>query len=331
MHPSNAITASRYVGRGDPQRVALLLSGHYNGNGMGDDIHALPAIAQRALLGYSVDVYTREFRLPLFNHAAWSELGVRAFAGESLGVGSHAALMEQYGEIYSLTQWCLLHDAATRGEVVTDRFDQFAGLIDTFTPAHFDFPRYMDAPSIPIEDRGGVVAALTASGFKRSIPSREGRAIIRRAIREELGDVPVLNLGLPEHGGVLLPTWGEVVRAVAAARLVVSVDTGILAVALALNRPTIALFGPTTPQIVVHQFARYIDGFSPVVLQPNRNTVQQSFGCQFPCNYHSQRGYGGANTCQHRGYGSACLRYLPNDNDLMATFRDELRRQYRRG
>ncbi|MBL7987662.1 MAG: hypothetical protein JNJ94_06350 [Chlorobi bacterium] len=331
MRNFNSISATRTNGHGEPNRIALLLSGHDNGNGMGDDIHALPAIAQRAQLGCSIDVFTRKFRLPLFNHPAWSNIGVRAFAGEELGVGSTPMLQGRYGAIYSLTQWCLIHDAATGGNVVVDRFDQFASLIDTFAPQRFSFPSYIAAPDMTANTSSGVVVALTASGFKRSIPTREGRNLIRGIIREELPKERMLNLGLPQHGGELLPTWGAIVNAVASARVVVSVDTGVLALALALNRPTIAIFGPTTPRIVVQQFARYTDGFSPTVLQPNRHKVSDRSGCQFPCNFQSARGYGEGNTCKHRGYGSECLRRITTDTDFLATFRSELHRQYQRG
>jgi ADP-heptose:LPS heptosyltransferase len=90
---------------------------------------------------------------------------------------------------------------------------------------------------------------------------------------------------------VSYPDYDSLVRAVNEADAVIAVDSGILAVALALNKPTVALFGPTHSGIIADQFSRY-HTLSLTVLKSER-----ADSCQRPCNFQPERGYGKDGKC----------------------------------
>jgi ADP-heptose:LPS heptosyltransferase len=86
---------------------------------------------------------------------------------------------------------------------------------------------------------------MTLLGQRSSLPlvvlSAPGRSSSQKALQPRLS---------PGVGGVLPPlALPDALRIVAGATLVVSVDGGIMHAAVALQRPTLALFGPTDPQI----------------------------------------------------------------------------------
>ncbi len=83
------------------------------------------------------------------------------------------------------------------------------------------------------------------------LAARQARPIVLLSppLRGELY-APLAREVPPGRGGLLPPLpLVEVLRTVAAADLVVSVDGGIMHAAVAMDRPTLALFGPTDPAI----------------------------------------------------------------------------------
>ena len=121
----------RIPGVGPEKSICLLLGG----NGLGDSIHALPAIWQKIHDGFEVTVYARAFDRPIFE-----AIGCKFF-DESLQEGAD---LSYYGAIYKLFMWLTDHEAdCGAGPIQLTRFEQFARLIDTTVPESFDFRKYL--------------------------------------------------------------------------------------------------------------------------------------------------------------------------------------------
>jgi ADP-heptose:LPS heptosyltransferase len=81
-------------------------------------------------------------------------------------------------------------------------------------------------------------------------------------------------------------TFGHLLHLIRRARLVVSVDTGPLALALALGTPVVALFGPSDARTIVEQFRRYRPSMDATVIASHTYG-----GCAAPCNFTEARGW----------------------------------------
>lgn len=270
------MTPTPHIGTGPAHRIALLV----HDNGIGDHIHAMPAIWQKIRDGFEVHVYSRPFTRRCFESvgATW-----HAMEGPSPGwIDAHAA---HYGRIYSLSQWCMTHERETEGRPTLTRFEQFAALIETTLPGdEFTWLRHFDATAnaATAGQYNYIVVALEATLHQRSYPYRQS---LVRLLRQEGYTVIELGGGPGRHQ---CATFDELTSLIYWAKLVVSVDTGPLAVALSMRIPTVALFGPSDSASVVEQFARYNYDL------PTQATVIRSHtygGCDAPCNFHAANGW----------------------------------------
>jgi hypothetical protein len=256
------------VGTGNPRSIALLL----HDNGIGDHIHAMPAIWQKVRDGFDVHVYSKPFTRRCFE-----SIGCTWHAMSGPQPGWLAENLGRYGKVYSLSQWCIEHEKATEGKPTLTRFEQFAELIEGELPEEFYWiDHLLPRLYLPEWKAGRVVLALDASMSHRSYPLRQ--SLVRQLRR---GGAHVTELGtLPSQHQT--KTFLELIGLISEAAVVVSVDTGPLALALALGTPTVALFGPSDDVSILEQFARYRPSMSATVIRS-----ANMGGCAGPCNWHN--------------------------------------------
>lgn len=131
----------RKEGQGDPRTILLALGR----NGLGDDIHAMPAIAAKIALGYEITVIGREF-----NRACYESLGCK-FIDERTTFGGDdntdkvylEEALKHYGSVYSMKTWCTEHDWDSKGEITLSRFEQVARYLEVELPKEFDWRKLL--------------------------------------------------------------------------------------------------------------------------------------------------------------------------------------------
>jgi hypothetical protein len=123
-----------FMGTGEPNRVAVIYQSHNGANGLGDHLHAMPALAAKVAEGFKVHVYTAEFFRPFVESVGciWEDW-------KPLGIGWMARAQKEYGTVYSLLYWCIRHDENTYGDVTTTRFQQMADYLQVKLPEHFSW------------------------------------------------------------------------------------------------------------------------------------------------------------------------------------------------
>ncbi len=265
-------------GAGPHEKVLYLL----HVNGIGDMVHAMPALRSQIESGKEVWVACQAEHAPYFKR-----LGCN-ISDEGDRLDSIQRLHAEFGRIHILKHWCITHDQMTGGDVSIPRFAQFAEYVGATLPAEFDWTPYLlpDTKNIRTCD---VVLGLDSTSGHRGYPHHQ-------KLFDELTakHLTVRAFGLPggaaEYAEVL--TMDGLIRAVAGAKVVIAVDAGILALALALRKPTIALMGPTSEKIIIDQFNRYY----PVEVQVIRSTLTDN-RCSRPCNLQNARGWQVAGKC----------------------------------
>lgn len=132
-----------------------------------------------------------------------------------------------------------------------------------------------------------VVLGFQASSRQREYP----HAAKLRALLDENG-YEWVEIGRKEWYGRLYPhatecKIDEIPHIIEQGDLIIAVDSGILAIALALGKPTIGLFGPTSEKIIAEQFRHFHPDLQLKVIRSDKPD-----SCQRPCNFHDKRGYG---------------------------------------
>jgi Glycosyltransferase family 9 (heptosyltransferase) len=296
--------ASRYR----PLQVQNVTSGPANNvllvvyeNGIGDLVHAMPAIRGKIDAGVSVSVGCRDWQWPFYQR-----LGCLRIEESEPMMGTFRRYESEYGVIYRLKHWCRRHDEDSGGDVVHTRFEQFARLIGADLPLTFDFNPYLFEKERRPERPFDVVLGLDSSASQRTYPKHA-------AIYEELVSrhLSVRAMGLPDkaEGYAETLTMAGLIETIAAAKYVIAVDAGVLAIGLALGKPCVAIFGPTSEAIIVQQYARYRDMSDVRVvrapLADNR--------CARPCNFSQRRGWSVNGKCMTLG---DCMKQVEPENIL---------------
>lgn len=96
-------------------------------------------------------------------------------------------------------------------------------------------------------------------------------------------------------GDVKVNTWQELAQIVNSASLVIATDNGILAIALALGKPAVAIFGGTDEDCIVWQFKKYRSMKNVRVVRSNKKDV-----CIRPCNFQEERGFAVNGKCSNK-------------------------------
>ncbi len=265
LNVSYSVTA----GHGPSQTIAILL----RKNGIGDDIHAMPALAQKVRDGFRVVIYGNDFTRDCFE-----SVGCEFRSASNLAAGTVEEISDEFGSIYDLSQWCRAHEREMQGTPVLSRFAQFAELIGTTLPTEFS---WKDAFDIKVTGGKTLTAALYSDSQYRSFTRAES---LRCQLHEEYGD-DLYSIG-PIMRKSKMASFDELITRIAQSRLVISIDTGILAIALALNVPTLALFGPTDEHTIAWQFRKYHKNLNLVV---DRADVDNQ--CVAPCSFDASKGW----------------------------------------
>ena len=278
-------------GVGDPKKVALLMWE----NGVGDDVASMPGVAQKIADGYRVTIYTTAFRAPMWRSSYWRSLGldVRTYSGEQFGMV--ARLQRDFGEIFALSQWCLYHDEEVSGASRKDRVTQFADAIGVVLDlrSRFDYRTALCPPSAPGYGHWAyILVALTASNERRDYPHRYELLSALRQACSGFGYNRVRSVGKADEGAEVAADVWSLIEMIRGASVVVSVDTGVLALSIALGRPTIALMGPTGASVVIEGIRRQQCRVRLIQIVRGKPS-----NCKLPCNFHVARGFGQGNTC----------------------------------
>lgn len=266
-----------YVGSGPEKRIAL----QTGSLGLGDDIHAVPGVVQKLRDGYDVTFIGQPFRRPL-----WERIGCTFFPERDLPEDWPAKWDKDYGKFYILRGWSTQHLEETKGQPTETQFEQLARLIDTTVPKHVDWhgilkPRHTGAPP-------HIMFVPYSLSRNRTIEDP-----VRLPLEWGLAKIaPLRVLGHPDQ---LLPTFQALVDAVYSAGVVVATESGVLALALALQKPCVAIMGPTDAKIIIDEFRQYSAAWNVRAIYPAKNT----FGCRMPCNWMPMNGYGVGGRCDH--------------------------------
>jgi hypothetical protein len=271
---------------GASDRILLLL----HENGIGDVIHAMPAIRAKIESGCRVAVGCTDIQTPLYRR-----LGCEIIEEKEPTIGVVGKYWGEYGKIYSLRHWCRAHDEETGGDVTVPRFEQFAKYIDATLPETFDWRPYL-LPEVesskPVGNRfkSDIILGLDSTSGQRGYPQH-------RQLYDELvaRHFIVRALGLPgkEADYAEIFTMEGLMQKIDGARTVVAVDAGVLNVALALGKPVVAIMGPTSESIIIDQFSRY-RSMDDVSIVRSDHTDDK---CLRPCNFSMRRGFNVNNKC----------------------------------
>lgn len=150
----NNFETYKTIGLGDSKKIAIAMNGH----GIGDDISAMPAIAQKISEGFEVTVFCKPF-----SRKCWTSLGCKvypsvnpandnepyfkfgAFIGETFeGNREVFSLKNRFGVIYETPQWSIWKREDENGQIsgaifLEDRIKAFAELIETTVPKFFSW------------------------------------------------------------------------------------------------------------------------------------------------------------------------------------------------
>lgn len=130
-----------------------------------------------------------------------------------------------------------------------------------------------------------------------------------RIIEETTGATCVpLGGGNAHHapGFIQKPDFDSLVAEIRSADLVIGVDSGILAIALAMEVPCLAIFGPTSEKHIVWQFSRYVDTSKVRVLRSDKKDTQ----CKRPCSFQTERGWIVEGKCVDMNHIPDCMREI---------------------
>ncbi len=278
--------AFRHEGQGLKNKVAIIFSSNNGSNGIGDYVHAMPALTAKVQSGFECHVWTTEFFRPFIE---WC--GATFHDGSLLGVGSIAKMQLEFGVIHSLVHWCIEHDEQTFGDVHKTRFEQIAEFLGVELPDRFSWDEIFPAHSLDIKPFGIIATQSTAR--ERSYTHTNEL----RSLAEKGTGVFCARLGggnaHKEDWMLTAKTIEELILLIRSAPFIVTVDNGILALALAMEIPVVAIFGPTDENTIVWQFSRYVDT-SKVRIVRSLITNEE---CRRPCSMQNERGYGANQKC----------------------------------
>jgi len=138
----------KIIGNGDSKKIAIAFTGH----GIGDDISAMPAIAQKISEGFDITVFCKPFTRKI-----WTSLGCKVypsvnpkddeehfyrfkcFIGENFeGQREVFDLRNEFGIIYELDQWSVGY-SGVKAAFHSNRIEYFAELIETTPKRDFSW------------------------------------------------------------------------------------------------------------------------------------------------------------------------------------------------
>lgn len=260
--------------------------------GIGDHLQSLPIIIELAKKT-KVTIYCNPFVFPLYKN-----VNVELFSERDILPGFTKKNLDKYENIYSLMQWGL--DAEIQSFNCPDRTTFFGSLFGIERPKEFSWVEYFGLPERNVQEY--IVYAPQASGVlgnkMRAYPYQLNTYL---SLRES---VETKWIGFPQHKyRRAVDTFDELVDLIYNAEGVLSVDTGIMHLAMSLGVPTFALFGSTNEYEVCEPYLYYLPEARRSILR----TAGES--CR-PCNGSPERGYGVNGKCV---FGAQCMKEFNGD------------------
>lgn len=125
---------TEYDGSGPKNKVAIVYQSPNGANGIGDYIHAMPALCAKVEAGFEVHVWSSEFFRPIIERCGCIYHDYR-----EAQIGWLKRALTEYGTVYMLTYWCIKHDEYSFGNVTMNRFDQMADYLSVKLPESFSW------------------------------------------------------------------------------------------------------------------------------------------------------------------------------------------------
>lgn len=259
----------KHTGDGEQRNILLDL----RMNGIGDDIHAMPAIAAKIAQGFKISVIGRAF-----TRLCFISLGC-SFIPE----GENEPMMESivneeddaFGIIYSLKMWTHEHEWDTKGICTMSPMEQFAKLIEVELPKEFDWKQLLVEYKQRPDDKF-ITLALTSSSKSRTYQGL-GR-VIEIIQKNPVMDSVSIGTGKCEYS---FESFKILAQFIYDSKLVVAVESGILVLALALGKSCIALLGKDAMnKQFIQGFLRYrkLNNVSMLIGEtPNEITPERIF------------------------------------------------------
>ena len=274
----------RIRGRGPEKNICLI----NKMTGIGDTVHSMPALSEKCKTHDVTFLVNPSFAV-LPQSCGARIIDIAEFDGGKLQdnkwISSHA---DDFGSFIYLHSWCFVHDEQTKGVPEKPRFQQYADLIDAQLPEEFNFREHLGVPEQSEQGDYILFAPQSTSGHRTL---HKWRAFVPKF--ETL--MRTVTIGIDVPGAQVYQTLDKLIHAIDNAAIVVAVDNGVLALALALGKPTVALMGPTSREIIVDQFAIYNPAMKYSVV--HAPLAGGWHNCTFPCNFHPTRGFHRGNKC----------------------------------
>ncbi len=260
-----------FYGTGDPKEICLLMRKH----GLGDDLHAMPAVEGLVKAGYRVTVYAKTF-----TRKCWESVGAEFFEIPRGHIGWMEANQHRFSQIHALNEWSVW-ESNIEGTGLHPISQIFAELIGAKMPDQFSWIEKLEAKRH--ETSPYIIFSSESSSSWRSIPYRRAREIFNELRKIQ----PVRWLQVGGHNPLteVVPIFEDLIDLVYNARLVVSTDNGILNLASALGTSHIGIYGLTSPQSLNDSLKRYQTSESRYIAGNNGNR------CQAPCWGSAENGF----------------------------------------
>lgn len=268
-----------FEGTGDEKSICLLFREH----GIGDDIHAMPAVQWLVDNGFAVTVYARPFA-----RKCWESVGATFFDIRETFFGWVPMNAHKYGKIYSLSQWSVW-DENIYGYSQIERFQYFAELIEAELPTSFSWIEKLQPKKRDSEPY--VLYAPESTGKWRTMRTWK-HWLLYYQLRFKYKNL----VWVGYNNGHRCDSFQEMIDLVFNAELVIGMDSAILTLAIAFGVKFVGLFGFTGYDKGFEQFKRYI----PI----NGKFIQGDNGkhCISPCYGSEEKGFRNNKCCGHYDY-----------------------------
>jgi hypothetical protein len=280
-----------------------------NGAGLGDHIASLPVIYELSRRGYKITIYTSRSWFPLYEG-----LGIVCREAGDIYMGWADEHLSEFETIYSLFEWSLDNEAATHGNPNTDRTSLFASFFGIERPAEFNYRYALSAFPTPQDYIVYAPHAIEPEGMYRGYPYALQLGLL-------LADAHKTKwlAGYESNYTVKCNSLQEIVDLVRGAKACLTVDNGIMHLAMALGVPCFALFGKTDEHTITEPYRFYNPHALRAVLR--RRPVDAS--CVRPCNGFPEKGFRQNNKCMT---GAECMEEFSSQEilDSFAAFMESI-------
>lgn len=275
-------------GTGPRGAVALLLT---RWNGIGDDIAALPVVAELARKK-SVTVYTTHPEL-------WRGVSGAVVAvagdemtcdnGEFLGMWWDDEHRNKFELIYKLSGWGCWEDNEFAKHSRT-RFEQLAEILGCEVPESFDYKSALLACMRFAFAKPYTVLAPQSHGVMRSLPLERGTELYEQAVNFE-NTLLLADGSYGDERELRCVSLRELIDVVYNAERVIGIDNGIAHIAAALGRPLTVIAGMTDANNIFSQYEKFNPNWEFQFIQ------QPGHECESPCYGMKARGFSNQLCC----------------------------------